>query len=58
MKEKKTFKEKITDTQPVRVARKVMESINEMGTQEFLVSAGVDLTRAHERPKKIREEQE
>ncbi len=49
MKEKKTLRQKIADTQPVRVVRRVIESINEMRTPEFLNSAGVDLTRAHHR---------
>lgn len=46
---RKSIREKIADTQPVRVVRRVIESINEMATPEFLNSAGVDLTRAHHR---------
>ena len=52
MKETKTLRKKINDTQPVRVVRKVVASINEMGTPEFLGSAGVDLTRPHHRTKR------
>ena len=54
---KKSVRDRLSESQPVKVVRKVVESINEIGTPEFLDSVGVDLTRAHERPKKIREEQ-
>ncbi len=49
MKKEKTLWQKIADKQSVRVVRRVIESINEMATPEFLNSAGVDLTRAHHR---------